>query len=137
MKNLDAKKMIELHSPNNDEWFGKIFPWTGDFMCPHSLKTIHRDSRIIKKLKKRLSPELFAEVDAILKDSGCSGEFEIVRSIPCEIEDDFYDDFNHEKQFGRYWIDEEENGGFSGDSFSGLGYIKISNKDFLRFQYSQ
>ncbi len=134
MKNVLVKQMIESITPRKDEWFGNVFPWTHDFMCPISIQDIQREKRIIRKLKKRVSADVMNEIYAIMKEVGVLGKFDIVRENPCTI-DEFNDDLNREDQLGRYWIDEQENGGYSGDSFSGYCYIKVSSKDYLRFWY--
>lgn len=134
MKNILVKQMIESITPKKDEWFDNIFPWTPDFMCPLSIRDMQRDKRIMRKLEKRVSEDVMNEINAIIKDVGGWGKFCIVRENPCPV-DDFNDDLNREDQLGRYWINEHENGGYSGDSFSGYCFIKVSSKDYLSFWY--
>ncbi len=133
MDNKKAKKMIErLDKQNNpDCHFDTCFPWQRDYDWK-SIKSIHRDKRIMLKLKKRLGDDLFSHVDETLLECEACGEFDIQRFKEGSQEGEPH---CYHTNVGALWIDERENGGYSGDSYSGYGYIKISNLDFLKFSY--
>ncbi|MCY9861507.1 hypothetical protein OTK49_03120 [Vibrio coralliirubri] len=137
MNNKLAKALIERVTPvPKDSYLPfNIFPWSHDCMCPLSAVSVQRDTRILLKLKRRLSNELYQHVVDVMEDSEGGYELEVVRSITCDA-DAFDGCLERDDQFGRYWIDERENGGYSGDSYSGYGYIKISSLDYLKFSYS-
>lgn len=147
MKNKLAKELIERITPvPEDSYFPFIlFPWSADPMCPYTQVGMQRDARILKKLKRRLSEELYQHVLDVMEDSEGGYELSIVRYMPCnedsyegymEIEDEDGERIESESCIGRYWFDEQEGGGYSGDSYSGYGYIKISKLDYLKFYYA-
>lgn len=135
MKNKQAKQMIEsVTKPPKEKdgyWYviGNIFPWADDFMCPYSVGFIRKQKRVLNKLKKRFGIDFYNSIMIIVE--GCEGgyEFEIVRYFNGDLQDGCADDLLC------LYIDEHECGGHTGDSYSGYGYIKISAKDYLRFNY--
>lgn len=140
VKNKTFKQMIEdtkaFHQPidtsdNNVYCPFHVFAWTD--LNWHDIDGHHKDRRVIRKLQKRLSRELFDHVAGILNNDGASYDFSIVRYNYGSKE---YEELNEGCEIGACWIDEQECGGYSGDSFSGDGYIKISKKDYLMFRYS-
>jgi hypothetical protein len=136
MRNKQAKQMIEDTTPppaNDAYWPFNEFPWSPDYMCQIPIKVMQRDSRIIRKLKKRLDPDFMEFISDCLYDCEYNGEFDVVRYKEGSQEGEAY---CVETNNGALWIDEHENGGFCGDSYSGYGYIKISAKDYLKFSYS-
>lgn len=136
MKNKQAKQMIEsVTKPPKEKdgyWYaiGNIFPWTDDFMCPYPVGFTRKQERILRKLKRRFGVDFFNLIMSEVKDAEGGYEFEVVRR------------FNGDLVSGKLdnllccYIDEHESGGYSGDSYSGYGYIKISSKDYLKFSYS-
>lgn len=147
MNNKLAKAMIERVTPvKNDSYFPfNTFPWSSDLMCPYTQAESQRDARILKKLKRRLSDDLYQHVIDVMEDNDGGFGLSIVRDMPfnvssyegcMETEDEDGNIKEVENSLGRYWIDERENGGYSGDSYSGFVYIQISRLDYLKFSYS-
>ena len=90
-----------------------------------------KSKRIFLKIEKRFSSELVKEIKSILDCCESNFVMGFVRCREGSNESDLPD--NH---IGCYFIDEHENGGLSGDSYSGYGYIKVSKKDYLKFSYA-
>jgi hypothetical protein len=134
MNNKKAKQLIENVTPNPDKGSYlpfNIFPWDVDFMCPWDVCDINKAKRTMLKLTKRFSADFVVEVKGTLND--CEADM-ILGFTRCKVgsnESDVDDD-----DIGCYFIDEQENGGYGGDSYSGIGYIKVSKKDYLKFSYS-
>lgn len=136
MKCLEARAMIERLTPppTYDPFYqGAILPWSKYCLDVYSKAEQQRDARIMRKLKRRLSPTLWEHVLDCLQDSCSGGEFEIVRTPEGTLEAEALNPATGE---GELHIDERERGGYSGDSYSGYGYIKVSRLDYLKFYYS-
>lgn len=134
MNNKKVKQIIESVTPPPSSKSCipfNVFPWDYDFMCPWGDRDINKQKRIMLKLNKRFSAELVAEVQDILDDCEADMVLGFTRFKTGSNESDIDDD-----KVGCYFIDEHENGGYSGDSYSGIGYIKVSRKDYLNFSYS-
>ena len=134
MNNKKAKQLIENVTPNPSEEAYlpfNVFPWDVDFMCPWDICDIRKASRTMLRLTKRFSADFVDEIKDILDD--CEADM-ILGFTRCKVgcNESSIDDNN----VGCYFIDEHENGGYGGDSYSGIGYIKVSKKDYLKFSYS-
>lgn len=133
MKNKKAKQMIGSVTPvKSDGYFPfNVFPWDNDFMCPYSPAELHKSRRIRNNLHKRFSAERVKLINDEL--NGCEADLLLgfVRGYDGVNESDFNDG-----EVGCLFIDEHENGGYSGDSYCGFGYLKVSKKDYLKFSYS-
>jgi hypothetical protein len=133
MDNKSAKRLIERTTPVKEGGYlpFNVFPWTKDFMCPYGIGEIRKSSRVMKKLSKRLGAELYANVEAILDECEANFIVGITRHHEGTNESDMADD-----ELLCNFIDEHENGGFGGDSYSGYGYLKVSKKDYLKYSYA-
>jgi len=134
MNNKKAKQLIESVTPNPDKDSYlpfNIFPWDVDFMCPWDICDIRKSTRTLIKLNKRFSKEFVVEVNDILSDCEADLVLGFTRHSEGSNESSINDD-----TVGCYFIDEHENGGYGGDSYSGIGYIKVSKKDYLKFSYA-
>lgn len=134
MNNKKAKQLIEnaTPKPNQNSYLPfNVFPWDADFMCSWDICDINKSKRTMLKLNKRFSADFVTEIKDILDD--CEADM-VLGFTRCKVgsNESSVDDNN----VGCYFIDEHENGGYSGDSYSGFGYIKVSKKDYLKFSYS-
>jgi len=113
-------------------WYaiGNIFPWSDDFMCPYSVGFMRKQKRILHRLKKRFGVDFYNTIMRIVDDCEGGYEFEVVRYFNGDLQD------GCASELLCLYIDEYESGGYTGDSYSGYGYIKISTKDYLKFSYS-
>tara|TARA_R110002020_G_scaffold475890_1_gene713780 strand:+ start:39906 stop:40313 length:408 start_codon:yes stop_codon:yes gene_type:complete len=134
MNNKKVKQLIEsVTPPPSEEAYlpFNVFPWDADFMCPWDICDMNKSKRTMLKLNKRFSADFVAEIKDILDDCEADMVLGFTRRKDGSNESDIDDD-----NVGCYFIDEHENGGYGGDSYSGLGYIKVSKKDYLKFSYS-
>ena len=134
MNNKKIKQLIEsvTPEPSEDSYLPfNVFPWDFDFMYPWGESGISKSKRTMLRLAKRFSSDFVAEIKCILDDCEADMILGFVRYKGGSNESDIDDD-----NIGCYFIDEHENGGYGGDSYSGLGYIKVSKKDYLKFSYS-
>ena len=134
MNNKKVKQLIESVTPKPDDNSYlpfNVFPWDSDFMCPWDISDIRKGQRALIKLSKRFNDEIVANVKDILSDCEADLVLGFVRYTEGCNESDISDE-----TVGCYFIDEHENGGYGGDSYSGFGYIKVSKKDYLKFSYS-
>lgn len=134
MKNKKIKQLIESSTPTPCKGSYlpfNVFPWDDDFMCPWNKCDISKEKRTMLKLNKRFSADFVTEIKDIL--DYCEADI-VLGFTRCKVgsNESSIDDNN----VGCYFIDEHENGGCSGDSYSGFGYIKVSKKDYLKFSYS-
>lgn len=90
------------------------------------------ESKILDKLKEKVSENLFNDIGQYLEDCDSTGQYEFT-SIPPDDRNKQDEHYDHIK-FS--WVDQYCNGGYVGDDFAGWGWIQISEKEWFKFHYS-
>ncbi len=87
-----------------------------------------RCEQVLIKVKSIVSKDIFNEIKVLLKESDNTSDYKITNKKHGNIENDDYP--------FRYWVDQTENGGYSGDSFSGTISVEIGKNKYFEFSYS-
>lgn len=86
-----------------------------------------KDNMVMESVKKIVSEEIFKYILEELEESGGGYNFEIVEKPLGE---------NQDCEKYEFWVNQTENGGYTGDCFSGSCYFKISENKYLEYDYS-
>ena len=89
---------------------------------------------VIEKAKNKVSHDMSSDIQAYIDETNNYG-YTCEYSIVSEPEGDYQTepDYPHMKGL---WIDQFGGGGLGGDCFSAYAYIKICEKEYLKFNYS-
>lgn len=132
MRNKDAKKMIERLTPTCDYWLAPGVPWLRQqWLQPIPLKIVHRDARILKRLRKIVSPEVYNAIQDYLEDAGDCWGFDITRDHGTGTHQDESYDYPLTPDI---YIDQSV--GYCGDDYYGYIWIKITPHRFFKFEFN-
>lgn len=88
------------------------------------------NQRIFRAIEKQLGEVYLKDVMKCLDDGECYGQMSLERNPKIKAEEENGGSFDH------VLIDQYENGGMSGDSFSGYLYIPLKRGLYLKCHYS-
>ncbi|AUR95950.1 hypothetical protein NVP1215B_032 [Vibrio phage 1.215.B._10N.222.54.F7] len=133
MNNKDAKKLIERITPDPAHpWDEKPLPWLcHNWLDPYPVKVLQRDARIMRRLRKTVSPEMYKAILDYMGDSGECWEFDIVHTYGTASHQDEHVDY---PPLTDVYIDQTV--GYSGDDYYGFICIRITPHRFFYYRFS-
>lgn len=87
-----------------------------------------RDQKVWEEVKKIVTPAFFKLIEEEIQESEGGWDFKIVDE-PEGVYQDSVDGI-------KVWVNQTENGGYSGDSFSGTVSVELPNKKYLQWDYA-
>jgi len=88
-----------------------------------------KNNAIIGQVKAKVSRRVFKDIKTFMDDSGSVYGFCIKKEpVGCEQQYDY--------SFGKYYVNQTCNGGYSGDSYAGTVSINIGINEWFQFSYS-
>lgn len=91
-----------------------------------------KNRRLLKAIKSVKGETFYKHLMAIIEESeGLQGPAEMVREPIGKFNDEKYG-----RTIPGYWVNQTEDGGYTGDSFSGTVCVEIKPGRYLKFNYS-